>query len=377
MRQLLFLPRYAYLMFQRLIVHFIHIIQHIRNFLLSSIFIYLLWILCQYSSSSYAASLPTYSSHRSQPLEFLSNPSYRQSMLRQYLLEQLHIPFEQRACASIFLLDHSFAFSVYLISGGYQRRRRSLSNSANDALASLSSSSIITIPSMNCLENKENHHIYFNYLWSHSKESIDRLELIYQIDAKTGQGKKRIPIQILFKQVHSYITLWTIDAQLDYDTNRSSYVLSLNHYLPRLQNRQILIEAILFDQTCATSNLYLIATRSFSAPPTPSSSSCTLRTILIDFEELGMAHWIIRPKQYLFTYCNGTCSSSHLSLQSTARFSLHALLQSILHRKDPQLPETKCAPMNYDDEHFLLRNDDGTIYIDRIPNILVKQCACL
>jgi hypothetical protein len=99
---------------------------------------------------------------------------------------------------------------------------------------------------------------------------------------------------------------------------------------------------------------------------------CKLKTIQIKFEDLGLAYLIIRPKEYTFTYCDGSCFYSKFEQPS-----MHAVFQSIVNRKNPQIPQPTCAPTLFADDNFLLRQIDGSIEIYPIKDVIVKQCACL
>ncbi|CAF4382663.1 unnamed protein product [Rotaria sp. Silwood2] len=102
---------------------------------------------------------------------------------------------------------------------------------------------------------------------------------------------------------------------------------------------------------------------------------CKMKTIDIKFEDLGLAYLIIRPKEYKFTYCDGSCS--YLSLQQQSQTSIHALFRSIINRKKTNMPQPTCVPSQFADDNFLLRQMDGSLEIYPIKDVIVKQCACL
>jgi hypothetical protein len=93
----------------------------------------------------------------------------------------------------------------------------------------------------------------------------------------------------------------------------------------------------------------------------------------INFEELGLADLIIRPKEYSFTYCDGSC----LNIIPQQQSSFRTFLQSILSQKHSNIPQLNCHPSEYSDDNFLLRQTDGNMEIYPIKNAIVKQCACL
>ena len=361
--------------------HRLFSIDHIptRSFTFSLTLIYFLSVASMLSSSS-AASIVTLSSSTSHRLEFLTNKSYRHLILRQYFLDlvnhsnpalvqsmiaqhQLVSELEQRSCAS-----RMFFLESLLLLVENQRRKRSVARSTD------SFTPMLTLQPSDCFVHSTAGQVHSIFPWSHAIESLASIELIYHIDQPQAKHPA-LPIRILFKQAQSAVVLSTLESHLEFDPSRAFYFLRLSASFPRTALQGMLIETITSDQTCQSSHSYLIlsmaklpASLSFTPPVT---SACTLKTIPIDFEELGLAYFIIRPQQYRFTYCDGACSSS-----PAARSSLHSLLQSILHRKELNLPPPRCVPSQYADDQFLLRHADGTMNIHPIANLLVQQCAC-
>jgi hypothetical protein len=237
---------------------------------------------------------------------------------------------------------------------------------------------MMTIQSIQCFVNQTSDEVHSVFPWSHAVESVASIELIYHIDQR-HDNPATIPIRILFKQAQPAMELSTIETYLQFDSSRAFYSLRISDYFPRTKSKEIRIETIISHQTCQTSHNYLIL--SLARMPAllssnqPVTSACTLKTIGIDFEELGLASFIIRPKQYQFTYCDGVCSSLTMPSQ-VHRSSIHSILQSILHRKHVDLPPPTCVPSEYADDQFLLRHADGTMNIYPIANLIVKQCAC-
>jgi hypothetical protein len=254
---------------------------------------------------------------------------------------------------------------------------------------------MFTLQSSNCLmiENQ----VQSTFIWSHSIESLASVELIYHIDSMEGK-KLSIPLHIRFKQSKTSVEIFTINTYLQFDSNRDFYFVNLLEYFPQTNNQSLIIESILTSETCQTSHTYMIISSTTNIPiepnrtiklnPTlsfdlrqltqrqsdPSLSICKLKRIQIKFEELGLAYLIIRPKEYTFTYCDGSCS--YLTSQEQ-QSSMHALFQSIVSRKYPNIPQSTCAPSQFADDNFLLRQIDGSMEIHPIKDVIVRQCACL
>jgi hypothetical protein len=172
--------------------------------------------------------------------------------------------------------------------------------------------------------------------------------------------------------------LFSLDTYLKYDSIRDFYFINLSDYFLRKNDRNLILEIILFNQTCQTSHGYLLISSSFqsnliNSNDSPQTTTCKLKTIQIQFEELGLADLIIRPKEYLFTYCDGSC----LNMKSQSQSSIHSFLQSIIRKINSKIPQLNCIPSEYSDDNFLLRQTDGNMEIYPIKNVIVKQCACL
>ena len=215
-------------------------------------------------------------------------------------------------------------------------------------------------------------------------------------------NQSSIPLNLYFKQSNTHAQLLNIETELKFDIDRDFFSVDLYHYLLQIsRNLNITIEARVEAQTCENSQTYLIVSsisnvskptltkksnptssfnlrQLFQTKSESSSTTCQLRKIRFDFEELGLAYLIIRPKEYFFTYCGGSCSSltdyrQSLSLGS----SLHALFQFMAQKKYPHLPQPNCTPTQFADDHFLLRLNDGSIELHPIKDFIVKQCTCL
>lgn len=243
----------------------------------------------------------------------------------------------------------------------------------------ISSTPVFTLQSSNCL--MMDNRVQSTFLWSQSIESLTSIELIYHLDS-LEQKSSRLPLRLKFQHFQTFVDLLTIDTFLEFDFNRDFYAVNIFPLILQANQTQLIIQSSLIDETCQTSHSYLIISskidptpsfdlRQLNENPTDSSTSmCKLKTIQIKFEDLGLAYLIIRPREYTFTYCDGTCL---LPQQS----SIHALFQSIVNRKNPEIPQPKCVPTQFADDNFLVRQMDGTMEIYPIKDVIVKQCACL
>ena len=236
-----------------------------------------------------------------------------------------------------------------------------------------------TLHSKNCLPINNNQ-VQSTFQWSHTITSLSSIELIYHINSSEIKPLT-IPIKILMKQLQTFKELLSINTYLQFDSIRNFYFLDMYDYFLQINNPNIIIETIIYNQTCQTLKSYIIMSslRSNSLISNDSQQEttiCKLKTIQIKFEELDLAYLIIRPKEYTFSYCDGSCSNLTFS-QQLQLISLHAFLQSIISKKHSNISQLKCVPSQYTDDNFLLRQTDGTIEIYPVKNVIVKQCTCL
>ena len=202
------------------------------------------------------------------------------------------------------------------------------------------------------------------FSWFSSYSSV---ELIYHFN-RTFSSKLPIRITLKFSDdTREYPSIMT------YDFNRDVYSIDLSDYLRQNQDQNIHLDVFLFDQICLTSRAYLILSSKRVIPHEPQSvSSCRLKSLPIQFDQLGLANLIIRPQTYVFTYCDGSCSNNFPPEKSFQRF-----LQNILSQTHSNIPSLHCYPSEYVNDHFLLRQLDGHMAIYPIENAIVKRCACL
>jgi hypothetical protein len=250
---------------------------------------------------------------------------------------------------------------------GIRRKRFNNDNSLN-------SSPIFTLQSSNCLMIDQQ--VQSTFIWSHSIEYLTSIELIYHIDSMEIK-KSILPLNIKFKHSQTLIELLTVNTYLQFDFNRDFYSINLFEYFIQIHHQQLIIESYLINETCQSSHSYIIiSSKNYSNEIIPliqtdsSLTTCKLKRIQIKFEDLGLAYLIIRPREYTFTYCDGTCL-----FQSSS--SMHAIFQSIVNRKNSNIPQPTCIPSEFADDNFLLRQMDGTMEIYPIKDVIVKQCTCL
>ncbi|CAF0719801.1 unnamed protein product [Adineta steineri] len=380
-------------MFTGLLLNLIKVPQHFPFKFFSKIpFLLFLLVIVYLFCSTHSASIPTSnnlsSSSTSNQFELMSNSSYRNFILRQYFIDLLNISHTSLVRSMIY--NHHLASNSIKIKN---RRRKRLNEN-------ISNSPIFTLQPTNCL--MIDNQVQTTFTWSYSIELLSSIELIYHIDSQEIKQLITIPLHLKFKHSQTLLELFTINTYLQFDSNRDFYSINLFEYIVQIKNENFLIESIINNETCQTSHTYMIISststnlqlkpnQTLKLNPTlsfdlrqltktqtdlSSSSMCKVKTIQIKFEDLGLAYLIIRPKEYTFTYCDGSCSHTILQ-QQQSQSSIHAIFQSMINKKNPNIPQSTCAPSQFADDNFLLRQMDGSIEIYPIKDVIVKECACL
>ncbi|CAF3253198.1 unnamed protein product [Rotaria socialis] len=318
-------------------------------------------------SSTCSAPITTVPSSNYHHLELISNSYYRNFFLRQYFIDLLNI--SHSSLIQSMIKNHHLATEL---EQNKNRKRRFIAN------VSFATTPRLALHSINCL-NLNDRKVQSTFQSSFKLELLSSIELIYHID-RTELKKSPIPIHISIKQPQTSMELFSIDTYLQVDPIRDLYFLNIYDYFLRINNQNLIIETAIQNQTCQTSHTYIILSSSNS---TTSSSydlqpttMCKIRTIQITFEELGLAYLIIRPKEYTFTYCDGSCSDLTFQ-QQLQQPSIYTLIQSIISKKVSKIPQRTCVPSQFSDDNFLLRQTDGSMEIYPVKDVIVKKCACL
>ena len=105
------------------------------------------------------------------------------------------------------------------------------------------------------------------------------------------------------------------------------------------------------------------------------SSKCERKMLTIDFRELGWDHVIIEPKILKTYYCDGKCN---IPLDDSSNVSNHAILQSLLGQTNQfnYLPKVCCTPSKYKSHFFLILDENDSIALKKLDDIIVDSCSC-
>ena len=105
------------------------------------------------------------------------------------------------------------------------------------------------------------------------------------------------------------------------------------------------------------------------------AGKCQIHNLTIYFKDLGWDEWFIAPKMYSANYCRGTC----LDRYNTQMMSNHALVQLLVHEKEPGRAHAPCCvPNNMSALSVLYFGGPGksTYVLKTVDDFAVQSCAC-
>ncbi|KAI1720766.1 transforming growth factor beta like domain-containing protein [Ditylenchus destructor] len=101
---------------------------------------------------------------------------------------------------------------------------------------------------------------------------------------------------------------------------------------------------------------------------------CKVRSLYVDFKDLGWDAWVIAPTGYQADYCDGDCS---FPLDSSLTPTNHAIVQTLVHVLDERRASpAQCAPTALKSQSILFFNNERNVVMRRYHNMRVRQCGC-
>ncbi|CAD5231817.1 unnamed protein product [Bursaphelenchus xylophilus] len=101
---------------------------------------------------------------------------------------------------------------------------------------------------------------------------------------------------------------------------------------------------------------------------------CVLKSLFVDFKDLGWDNWVIAPSGYQADFCEGDCN---FPLYEDLFPSNHAIVQSLIHLVDDKSTEmAKCAATEMREQSILFMNNQDNIVMKKYQNMRVNRCGC-
>ncbi|KAI6213394.1 hypothetical protein M3Y94_00145200 [Aphelenchoides besseyi] len=103
------------------------------------------------------------------------------------------------------------------------------------------------------------------------------------------------------------------------------------------------------------------------------SQKCGVRSLYVDFKDLGWNEWIVAPSGYFADFCSGSCS---FPLDTSAQVN-HAIVQSLVNLLDKrQAAAPSCAPIELQSQRILFLNQEQNLVMKRYHHMRVLRCGC-
>ncbi|ALC40270.1 scw [Drosophila busckii] len=103
------------------------------------------------------------------------------------------------------------------------------------------------------------------------------------------------------------------------------------------------------------------------------SHSCERLNFTVDFKELQMHNWVIAPKKFDAYFCGGGCN---FPLGTKMNATNHAIVQTLMHLKQPHLPKPCCVPTLLGSITILRYLNEDIIDLTKYKKTVAKECGC-
>ncbi|KAG1712239.1 Bone morphogenetic protein 7 [Nymphon striatum] len=105
------------------------------------------------------------------------------------------------------------------------------------------------------------------------------------------------------------------------------------------------------------------------------SGQCKRHKLVVDFEKIGWANWIISPKSYNAYYCKGSCP---FPLGQNLKPTNHATVQSIVRGLGLTDGVTApcCVPNKLYSISLLYYDDHGNVVLKQYDDMVAGSCGC-
>lgn len=104
--------------------------------------------------------------------------------------------------------------------------------------------------------------------------------------------------------------------------------------------------------------------------------SCGRRYLHVNFTQVMSSDLIVAPKSYVAWFCKGSCDQP---FDAPMNATQHAILQAIMHHKDPRaVPAPCCVPTSLSGLTVLMKepNDVDSYKVQVLKDMVVEQCGC-
>lgn len=107
---------------------------------------------------------------------------------------------------------------------------------------------------------------------------------------------------------------------------------------------------------------------------TVAAPACNRHNFTLDFKDIYHSDWVISPKQFQAYYCGGECI---FPLSARMNATNHAIVQTLMHLKMPNLPKPCCVPTSLGSISILHYINEDSVNLTKYPQSVAKACGCL
>ncbi|XP_044742099.1 protein dbl-1 [Chrysoperla carnea] len=101
------------------------------------------------------------------------------------------------------------------------------------------------------------------------------------------------------------------------------------------------------------------------------TTKCCRYPLSVTFKDLESFEFILEPKSYDAGYCKGHCPVRYNPANK------HALIQSLVWKKDRRAPKPCCAPKKYSSLQIIYLDKNNKMKVTKWPKMSVVDCACI
>ncbi|CAH8568436.1 unnamed protein product [Schistosoma turkestanicum] len=149
-----------------------------------------------------------------------------------------------------------------------------------------------------------------------------------------------------------------------YDNNRNHHHHQSQHqqHQQQQQQHQYDITRSYHSNTLQTNNRHYLDT------------TCQRRELIINFDAVGWAGWVIAPQAYNARYCLGQCP---FPLSTHYNTTNHAVLLQLVHLLDvASISGPCCVPHQLSSQSLLYHSQNGDVVLRVYEDMVVESCAC-
>ncbi len=109
------------------------------------------------------------------------------------------------------------------------------------------------------------------------------------------------------------------------------------------------------------------------------TEECCMRSLTVNFEDIGWNGWVIRPRSFTANYCVGPCPVPHPSGHYGSYHSQIITTWLMAQSNDGEMPQSCCVPSEMGSLSIIYREEGGGGVFNRttLPDMTARRCHCV